>query len=96
MRLSLRSLSITAATLWGGSVFVTGVANAIWPDYGVALLQVVASIYPGYHATGSFGDVVVGTLYGAIDGAVAGLLFGWIYNRLSRVGDAGRDVEAGD
>jgi hypothetical protein len=40
----------------------------------------MASIYPGYHATRSIGDVVVGTLYALFDGAVCGLFFGWIYN----------------
>ena len=80
MKLSIRSLAMTAAILWGGSVFVAGVANVIWPTYGVAFLQLVASIYPGYQATGSFGSVIVGTLYGILDGAVGGLLFAWVYN----------------
>ena len=41
MKLSIRSLTITAAILWGGSVFVVGVANVIWPTYGVAFLHSV-------------------------------------------------------
>lgn len=92
MRLSLRSLAITAAILWGGAVFITGAANAMWPTYGVAFLQLAESIYPGYHATGTFGSVIVGTLYSITDGAVAGLLFGWIYNRF--VEDGGTDQDA--
>jgi len=92
MRLSLRSLAITAAILLGGSVFITGAANAMWPPYGVAFLQLAESIYPGYHATGTFGSVIVGTLYSITDGAVAGLLFGWIYNRF--VEDGGTDQDA--
>lgn len=84
MRLSLRALAITAALLWGGSVFVCGLANLAWPSYGGAFLQLVASIYPGYHATRSLGSVVVGTLYALLDGAVGGLLFGWLYNRCAR------------
>ena len=80
MKLSIRSLTITAAILWGGSVFCVGVANMIWPTYGVAFLQLVASLYPGYQVTGSFGSVIVGALYGVLDGAVGGLVFGWIYN----------------
>jgi hypothetical protein len=43
----------------------------------------MASVYPGYHATGSVSSIAVGTLYGVLDGAVAGLLFGWIYNRFA-------------
>ena len=67
----------------GGSVLLAGIANAIWSDYAVAFLQVIDSIYPGYHASGSVGDVIVGTLYAAADGAVCGLLIGWIYNRFA-------------
>jgi hypothetical protein len=84
MTLSLRALAITAALLWGGAVFVCGLANLAWPTYGGAFLQLVASIYPGYHATRSLGSVVVGTLYALLDGAVGGLLFGWLYNRCAR------------
>ena len=83
MRLSLKSLAITGAILWGGSVLLLGIANAIWPSYGVAFLQMASSVYPGYHANGSAGSVIVGTLYAVADGAVCGLLSGWIYNRFA-------------
>jgi hypothetical protein len=75
---------ITVALLWGGAVLFCGVANLIWPAYGVAFLQLVSSIYPGYHATRTLISVLVGTLYALLDGAVCGLLFGWLYNRLAR------------
>ncbi len=84
MALSIRALTITAGLLWGGAVLACGLANLIWPTYGVAFLQVAASVYPGYHATRSLGSVVVGTLYALLDGAGCGLLFGWLYNRVVR------------
>jgi hypothetical protein len=84
MTLSIRALTFTAALLWGGGVLVCGLANLIWPTYGVAFLQLVSSIYPGYHATRSLGSVVVGTLYALLDGAVCGWLFAWLYNRVAR------------
>ena len=82
MRLSIKSLTMTAAILWGGAVLLAGIANLIWPSYAAAFLQVVDSIYPGYHAGQGFGSVIVGTLYAIVDGAMGGLLFGWIYNRV--------------
>ena len=84
MTLSIRALTFTAALLWGGGVLVCGLANLIWPTYNVAFLQLVSSIYPGYHATRSLGSVVVGTLYALLDGAVCGWLFAWLYNRVAR------------
>ncbi len=83
MKLSVSSLTVTLALLWGGAVLFCGIANLIWPSYGVALLQLVSSVYPGYHATRSLGSVVVGTLYALLGGAVCGLLFGWLYNHLA-------------
>jgi membrane associated rhomboid family serine protease len=59
---------------------MVAVRNLIWPGYGTTFLQVVASIYPGYDASGSIGAVIVGTVYALIDGAIFGLVFGWLYN----------------
>jgi hypothetical protein len=40
----------------------------------------MASVYPGYHATRSLGDVIVGGLYGLVDGLIGGAVFAWLYN----------------
>jgi len=81
MRLNLRALSLAAAVVWGLALLLTGLANMIWTGYGAGFLGTVASFYPGYHASGSFADLIVGTLYALVDGAVFGLVFGWLYNR---------------
>jgi hypothetical protein len=79
MRLDLKALAIAGGLLWGGVVLVAGVAHLAWPGYGGAFLDVVASIYPGYEV-GGFGSVIVGALYGLVDGAIAGLILAWLYN----------------
>ena len=80
MRINIIALSITTGLFWGGSIFITGLANMIWPPYGQAFLELAASIYPGYHAGPSIGQIITGTLYGFVVGTIAGFLFGWIYN----------------
>ena len=80
MKLSVKSLTITAAVLWGGACLLVSVLNVIWPNYGGAFLEVISSIYPGYEVTGTLGSVIVGTLYAMLDGAVGGTVFGWVYN----------------
>lgn len=40
----------------------------------------MVSLYPGYEASGTFGQVIIGTLNGFIDGAICGVLFAWLYN----------------
>ena len=84
MRLNVTAVAISFAVVWGVlAMFLTGVANMIWPPYGQDFLQAMASIYPGYQASASFGQVIVGTLYGLLDAAIIGAVFAWFYNRLA-------------
>lgn len=80
MKLSLKALALSLGVLWGAVVFLVGVAHLIWPGYGVAMLELAASVYPGY-VVGGFGSVIVGTLYAFVDGAIGGAVFAWLYNR---------------
>ncbi len=80
MKLNLKALVLTAGILWALAVFLVGILNLIWSGYGVAFLKLIASVYPGYHASSSIGDLIVGTLYAFVDGAICGLVFGWFYN----------------
>ena len=84
MRINVIALSITAALLWGTAIFIVASANSIWPSYGGAFLELAASIYSGYDPDPGIGSIVIGTLYGLVDGAIAGGVFGWLYNYLSR------------
>ena len=80
MKLNLKALTVACGILWAGAVLVVGLANLVSSQYGKPFLVMLASIYPGYHASGSFGDVIVGTLYALVDGAIFGLILGWLYN----------------
>jgi hypothetical protein len=81
MRLSVRAMAMSAALVWGvGGMFATGLLNLLWPKYGEHFLLTMSSVYPGYHATRTIGEVLVGTGYGLTDGAICGLLFAWVYN----------------
>ena len=84
MRLNVKAMTISAALFWGIlAMFLVGMGNLIWPGYGQAFLDLMASLYPGYKATASFGQVIVGTFYGMLDGAICGALFAWLYNRFA-------------
>jgi hypothetical protein len=81
MKLSVKGLALAGGILWGVlGILGVGLINLIRPGYGQAFLELAASIYPGYHATASFGQVIVGTLYGFVDGAAGGALLAWLYN----------------
>lgn len=80
MQLSVKGLAWSMGLLWGGAMLLVGLFNLTFPSYGVAFLEWAASFYPGYHGAAGFGSVVVGTLYGLVDGAVGGALLAWLYN----------------
>jgi hypothetical protein len=84
MRLNVTALSITVGLLWGGAILVVASAHSIWPSYGGAFLDLMGSIYSGYHPGPGIGSIITGTLYGVVDGAIGGAIFGWLYNFLSR------------
>ena len=80
MRLSLKGMTIAAGLLWGGAILFLGLINLVRPTYGASFLQAISSVYPWFHASRTFVDVVIGALDALVDGAVAGFLFGWLYN----------------
>ena len=82
MKLGVKGLALASAILWGFAMLVMGLSNLVWGSYGQQFLQTMASIYPGYHATRSIAEVVVGTLYGVVDGLIGGAVFAWLYNQL--------------
>ncbi|HXZ31032.1 MAG TPA: bacteriophage holin [Terriglobales bacterium] len=83
MRLNTKALAIACGILWGAVMFYVSLANLIWGSYGQQCLQVMSSVYPGYHATRNVAQVIVGTLYGVVDGFFGGLIFAWLYNRFT-------------
>ena len=82
MKMNIRAMTFALAILSGAAVFLTGLANLIWTGYGTEFLRILASVYPGYKASGSIGDLIIGTLYAIADGALFGLAVTWLYNRL--------------
>lgn len=84
MKFSPRGLAVASAILWGFAMLVVGLANLIWGGYGQQFLQMMSSVYPGYHATRSIVEVIVGTLYGAVDGLIGGVVFAWLYNQFAQ------------
>ncbi len=43
----------------------------------------MSSVYPGADTAPTFGRVLLGTVYGFVDGAVAGWLFGLLYSAIA-------------
>ena len=86
MKFDTKALALSSAILRGLVMLLVSLANLIWGNYGQQFLQTMSSVYPGYHATRSIVEVIVGTLYGVVDGLVGGAGFAWLYNRFAKFG----------
>lgn len=83
-KLSIKAFTLASAILWGVGVLLVGICNRIWPGYGGMFLELIASVYPGYHASASVASSLVGAGYAFLDGAIGGAIFAWLYNRFSK------------
>ncbi len=83
MRLVSSALALAVGIVCAIAILLVGLVS-MGSDYGDGFLDSAASLYPGYANDGSFGDVVVGALYGLLGGAICGFLFAALYNKLTR------------
>jgi hypothetical protein len=79
VRLSVRAMTFSAAILWGAAMLLVGLVHLVEPSYGGEFLRMMSSVYPGADTAPTMGRVLLGTVYGLVDGAVAGALFGLLY-----------------
>lgn len=84
MKLSVKGITFSSAITWGLAVLFVSVINLRSPSYGQAFLQLISSVYPGYHPVATVGNVIVGTLYAIVDGAIGGAVFAWLYNAVAK------------
>jgi len=80
MKLSIKGLTIAGGIIWALAILFVGILNIIFSGYGGEFLKLMASVYPGYKASGEIVDVIVGTLYALVDGAICGLVIAVLYN----------------
>lgn len=80
MRLNVMALAFAAGLTWGGALFLVSIAHWFWPEYGVEFLALAASVYPGYEPATNLMTLLIGTLYGLLDGAIGGAVLAWLYN----------------
>lgn len=84
MKLSLKGIAIAGAIVSGGAILLVGLINLSRPSYGPDFLQMTSSVYPWFHVSHSASSVIIGTIGGFIDGAVAALIFAGLYNVFAR------------
>ena len=80
MGLNVKAFALATGIVWGLVMLAVGLANLNWPEYGGSFLRVMASIYPGQVHDGTLYQVIIGSLYGAVDALIGGAVLAWLYN----------------
>jgi len=80
MRVSLKAITLSSAILWGLAMLFVGLIHMADASYGGDFLRLMSSVYPGADTAPTLWRVAIGTLYGLVDGAIAGFIFGWLYD----------------
>ena len=78
MNISVKAFTLSSAILWGSAMLLVGLIHMVSPSYGVEFLRIMSSVYPGADTAPTMGRVLLGALYGVVDGAVAGACFSWL------------------
>jgi hypothetical protein len=65
-----------------------GLIHMATPSYGTDFLRMMNSVYPSTDTAPTLARVSLGALYGFLDGAAAGCLFGLLYSAFSHTAAA--------
>ncbi len=79
-----KAMTGASAILWGACMLIVGLINLRFPSYGADFLRMMSSVYPGFHDSRTVGAVIVGTIYGIVDGAIMGYVFSSLYRWVGR------------
>ncbi len=86
MRFSIKAMAISGGVMWGAAILLVGLLNLARPGYGNNFLQMTSSVYPWFHDAHTLRSVIIGSIDGLVDGAVAGFLLAWLYNMFAGQG----------
>jgi hypothetical protein len=51
------------------------------PGYGEPLVQIMISLFPGYHGTSGLGPLLTAAGYVMVDATIWAAVLAWLYNR---------------
>jgi hypothetical protein len=79
MQMRRKAMMGASAILLGACMLMVGLLNLRFPSYGGDFLRIMSSVYPGFHDSRTIGQVMLGTIYGVLDGAILGYIFSSLY-----------------
>ncbi len=80
-KFDVRAFGLACGIVWAAGVCALGIFS-FFLDWGRIMVAVLASLYPGYSS--ALPGIIAGTLWAFVDGALFGVLFAWLYNKIAR------------
>jgi hypothetical protein len=80
MKLSTRAMTISAGLVWAFAMLLAGLGHLLRPSFGTGFLTAMSSLYPGFHVARTGVSVLIGVLWGFVDGAIGGFIFARLYD----------------
>jgi hypothetical protein len=79
-KIEMKGLAIAIGALLATYVFLLGIFAMF--GWGTAIVEFIGNLYIGYAPTllGS----IIGALYAFVDGAIAGIIIAFVYNKISK------------
>jgi hypothetical protein len=77
--MKIKAITGALAIVWGATMLIVGLLNLAFPVYGAEFLRTMSSVYPGFHDSRTIWQVLFGTAYGFVDGAIGGFFLGLLY-----------------
>ncbi len=81
MQLDAKAFGLACGLLWALGVVALGLLS-ITADYGTGFVSALSSVYLGFDGTS--GGLVIGAVWGFLDGGIGGWLLALLYNKLAK------------
>ena len=83
MQLNVKAFAMAGATIGGLKVLKVLLIRQMMPGYGEPFVQLMVSLFPGFHGTPGLGSMLTAMGYVMVDAAVWAALLAWLYNRVA-------------
>lgn len=80
-KLDVKACGLALGILWAGGVIFMGL-TAMVCSWAQPFVDVLGVMYRGYSA--SVIGILIGAAWGFVDAGIGGVLFAWLYNKLSK------------
>ncbi|MCF7794063.1 MAG: bacteriophage holin [Candidatus Cloacimonetes bacterium] len=80
MKLNVKAFGLTCGLIWGLGLMIITWWIILW-DGSMTASTFLGRVYRGYNFT--FLGSIFGLIWGFFDGLIGGIIFAWLYNKLS-------------